>query len=174
MKSVKKRGKIQFFLVKEAWKRRKMMKQIVSIFLIDLGKMEVCSNSLDLCFKIGKMVQIRKLLVFLQKMHFLTIIWFSIYNKMMLFFLLSSIYSVCPICLTYNPSNILKPGVTEKCEWMSVKAVTNFVKSVCALWWGDGHQRIVIKTFIKEKVLLNSKVATKTPQWLRNSFSLKC
>lgn len=50
------------------------MKQIVSIFLIDLGKMEVCSNSLDLCFKIGKMVQIRKLLVFLQKMHFLTII----------------------------------------------------------------------------------------------------
>ena len=74
MESVKKRGKIQFFLVKEAWKRRKMMKQIVSIFLIDLGKMEVCSNSLDLCFKIGKMVQIRKLLVFLQKMHFLTII----------------------------------------------------------------------------------------------------
>ena len=50
------------------------MKQIVSIFLIDLGKMEVCSNSLDLCFKRGKMVHIRKLLVFLQKMHFLTII----------------------------------------------------------------------------------------------------
>ena len=56
---------------------------------------------------------------------------------------------------------------------MSVKAVTNFVISVCALWWGDGHRRIVIKTFIKEKVLLNSKVATKNPQWLRNSFSLK-
>ena len=74
MESVKKRGKIQFFLVKEAWKRKKMVKQIFSIFLIDLGKIKVYSNCLDLCFKIGKMVQIRKLLVFLQKMHFLTII----------------------------------------------------------------------------------------------------
>lgn len=43
-------------------------------------KMEVCSNCLDLCFKMGKMVQIRKLLVFLQKNAFFNHYWCSIYN----------------------------------------------------------------------------------------------